>query len=182
MAASQMQKQQLISCTFSTCLLLCQSKGGWVQLEQSDMCHAMNISKMTIGGIFCTAMKDMQYLLKKCCAKVWEKRKWGGESPGHRQVTAVIEWHPVIVCENQLDGYLPCHNGTTKNLQTRWRHKGMGAPPVDWLRQLTPGQTPPLLHLWSSHGSGVATYHLKMMSSGKGIRFINFMPALSPHK
>jgi hypothetical protein len=127
-------------------------------------------------------MKNMQYLLKKSCPKVWEQRKWGGEAPRHRQVMAVIEWHQVMVCENQLDGYLPCYNGTTKNLQTLWRHKRMGAPPADWLRQLTPGLTPPITHHWSGHSARVTRYHSNMTSRGERIKFINYKPALLPHQ
>jgi hypothetical protein len=32
-------------------------------------------------------------------------------------------------CHNQTSGCLPCQNGTKMNPQTRWRHKGNGAPP-----------------------------------------------------
>jgi len=39
-----------------------------------------------------------------------------------------------------------------------------------------------LLHLWSIHGSGVTRYHSKMMSGGEEIRFINYIPVLSPHQ
>ena len=39
-----------------------------------------------------------------------------------------------------------------------------------------------MLHLWINHGSGVTKYHLRMISGGEGIRFINHKPALLPHQ
>ena len=46
--------------------------------------------------------------------------------------------------QNQKSGCLSCQNGTAKNLQTRWRRKGTGAPPPDRRREPTPEPTPPL--------------------------------------
>ena len=46
---------------------------------------------------------------------------------------AAIERHPAMVRENQSDSCLPCQNGTAKNTETRWRHKGKGAPPPRWV-------------------------------------------------
>ena len=34
-----------------------------------------------------------------------------------------------MVRDNQMDGCLPCQNGTAMNSQTRWRCKGTAAPP-----------------------------------------------------
>jgi len=39
-----------------------------------------------------------------------------------------------------------------------------------------------MLHLWGIHCSGITRYHSKMMSAGKGLRFINYKTALSPHQ
>jgi len=44
-------------------------------------------------------------------------------------VNATIERHLAMVYENQIDSYLPCHNGTTKNTHTHWRRKGTSIPP-----------------------------------------------------
>jgi hypothetical protein len=52
-------------------------QGGCEQLEQSDMCLALNIAKMVKGGFSRPAIQEMPYLIKKCCAKVREEKKWG---------------------------------------------------------------------------------------------------------
>jgi len=43
-----------------------------------------------------------------------------------------------MVRENQIDGSLPCQNGTTKNPHTQWRHTETGAPLPDQHRQPIP--------------------------------------------
>jgi len=48
-----------------------------------------------------------------------------------------------MLCHNQTPGCLPCQNGTANNPQTRWRHKGTGAPPPAQRRVRTPEPTPP---------------------------------------
>jgi hypothetical protein len=50
-------------------------------------------------------------------------------SPRENKVKTAIKRHPAMVCENQTDGCLPWQNGTPKNPQTRWMHKGTGVPP-----------------------------------------------------
>jgi len=49
-----------------------------------------------------------------------------------------------MVRQNHTNRWLPRQNGMTKSLQTRWRHKGMGAPPPYWHRQPTPEPMPAL--------------------------------------
>jgi len=118
-------------------------QGGRIQLEQSDMHLAWNMSKMSKEGCSCAAMDETQQLIKKPRAEVRDNKKQGVVFPGHNMVKAVIERHPAMVRENQLDGCLPCQNGTPKNPETRWRPKGM-VPPPPRPAPLRPG-TPPVL-------------------------------------
>jgi len=137
--------QQLISCTFSTCLQLWQ--GGWVQVEQSDMCLALNMAKMAKGGFSRATIEETQFLIKEPRAEVQEGKKQGVEFPGHENVKAAMDRHPAMLRENQTDCCLPCQSGTAQNPQTCWRHKGTGAPPPERLREPTPEPTPePMPH------------------------------------
>jgi len=85
---------------------------GWVQLEQSDMCLALNMATIAKGGILHTTIEQMQYVIKKPNAPVREEKKQTVEFPGNKQVMAAIQRHPAMVQENQTDGCLPCQNGT----------------------------------------------------------------------
>jgi hypothetical protein len=107
-------------------------QGGWVQLEQSNISLALNMAKMAKGAFSRTAIEERQQLIKKHHAEVREEKKPRAEFPGHNKVKALIERHPAMVCENQMDGCLPCQNGTAKNPETHWRCKGKGAPPPRW--------------------------------------------------
>jgi len=118
-------------------------QGGRVQLEQSDMCLALNMAKMTKGGFSCAAIEETQQLIKKPRAEVREEQKRGVEFHGPSNVKAAIERHPAMLYENQTDSCLPCQNGTAKNSRTRWRRKGMGTPPQVRPGQPTPELTPP---------------------------------------
>ena len=95
-------------------------QGGGVQLEQSDMLLALNMAKMATGGFSCAAIEEMQQLNKKPRAEVREEKKRRVEFPGHKNVKAAIERHPVMVYRNHTAGCHPCQNGTAKNPQTRW--------------------------------------------------------------
>jgi hypothetical protein len=117
-------------------------EGGWVQLEQSDMRLALNMAKMAKEGFSYAAIQETKYLIKKPRAKVREEKKRGVEFPGHKKVKAAIQRHPAMLRHNQTPGCLPCQNGTVKNLQTRWRRKGTGAPPPARRRVRTPEPTP----------------------------------------
>jgi len=55
----------------------------------------------------------------------------------HKEVKAAIERHLAMVLDTLTDGCLASHNGTAKNLQTRWWCKGTGAPPPE------PSSSPP---------------------------------------
>jgi len=104
-------------------------QGGWVQLELSDMRLALKMAKMAKEGFSRATTEETQRLVKKPHAEVWEEKKWGVVFPGRNKVKAAIERNPAMVRENRTDGCLPCQNGTAKNPQTRWRRRGMGAPP-----------------------------------------------------
>jgi len=119
-------------------------QGGCVQLEQSDMRLALNMAKMAKGGFSRAAVEETQYLIKKPRAEVREEKKRGVEFPGHNKVKAAIARHPAMLGQNQTHGCLPCPNGTAKNLQTRWRCKGTGAPPPNRRREQNPEPKPPL--------------------------------------
>jgi len=117
-------------------------QGGRVQLEQSDMRLALNMAKMAKDGFSRTAIEKMKYLIKKQRVKVQEEKKRDVEFPGHNKVEAAIQRHPAMLRHNQTSGFLLCQNGTAKNPQTRWSHKGTGTPPAARLRLRTPEPTP----------------------------------------
>jgi len=117
-------------------------QGGRVQLEQSGMRLALNMAKMAKGGFSRAAREETQYLIKKPRAEVREEKKRGVEFPGHTKVKAAMERHPAMIYQNQSDGCFPCQNGTARNPQTRWKRKGMGAPPPVQCRHRTPNPTP----------------------------------------
>jgi len=116
-------------------------QGGRVQLEQSDMRLALNMSKMAKGGFSHATIEEMQQLIEKPRVKVREEKKRGVEFPGYKKVKAAIERLPAMVYKNHMDSCLPCQNGTAKDSQTRRRCKGTGAPPPE-LAAPPPG-TPP---------------------------------------
>jgi len=133
-----------MSCRFSTCLQLCQGKGGRVQLEQSNMRLALNMAKMDNEGFSHAAMEETKYLIKKPLAEVQEKKKRGVEFPGRQKVKDAIQRHLAMLHQNQTSSCLPCQNRTGKSPQPRWRCKGTGAPPPDQRRERPPELTPPL--------------------------------------
>jgi len=52
-------------------------QGGRVQLEQFDMCLALNMAKMAKGGFSHAAQEETQYLIKNHQAKVREEKRRG---------------------------------------------------------------------------------------------------------
>jgi len=118
-------------------------QGGRVQLEQSDMRLALNMTKIAKEGFSRAAIEEMKYLIKKPLSEVREEKKWGVEFSVHKKVKAAIQRHPAMLRHNQTSGCLPCHNGTAKNPQTSLRRKGTGAPPPARRRVWTPEPTPP---------------------------------------
>jgi len=119
-------------------------QGGQVQLEQSDMHLALNMAKMAKGGFSHTTIEEMQYLIKKSPAEVWEEKKLGVAFPGHKKVKAAIERHLATLHQNHTHRFLLCQNGIAKNPQTCWRRKGTGASPPNRCREPTPEPTPSL--------------------------------------
>jgi len=91
-------------------------QGGRVQLEQSDMCVALNMAKMAKEGFSRAAIEETKYLIKKPHAEVREEKKQGVEFPGHDKVKAAIQRHPAMLRQNQTSGCLPCQHRTAKNL------------------------------------------------------------------
>ena len=118
-------------------------QGGRVQLEQSDMRLALNMAKMAKEGFSRAAIEETQCMIKKPHTEVWKEKKQFVEFPGHKQVKAAIQRHPAMLRHNQTPGCVSCQNGTAKNPQTRWRHKGTGAPPPARRSVRTPEPTPP---------------------------------------
>jgi len=118
-------------------------QGGRVQLEQSDLCLALNVAKIAIEGFSRAAIEEMKYPIKKPRTEVQEDKKRGDEFPGHKKVKAAIQRHLAMLRHNETYGCLPCQNGTAKNLQICWRRKGTGAPPPARRRVCTPERTPP---------------------------------------
>ena len=59
-------------------------QGGWVQLEQSNMCLALNMAKMAKEGFSRAAIGEMKYLIKKPPAEVRDEKKRGVEFPRHK--------------------------------------------------------------------------------------------------
>jgi hypothetical protein len=118
-------------------------QGGRIQLEQSDMRLSLNMGKMATEGISRAVIEEMKYLIKKPRAEIREEKNRGAELAGHTKVKAAIQRHPAMLRHNQISGCLRCQNVNAKNLQTRWRHKGIGAPPPARRRVWTPALTPP---------------------------------------
>jgi len=126
---------------FNMCTMMAR-QGGSVQLEQSNMCLALNMANMAKGGFLCATREKTRYLIKKPCAEVREEKKRGEEFLGHKKVKAVIEIHRAMFRQNHTPGYLPRQQGTAQNRMTRWRCTGTGAPPPHRHRQQTPEPTP----------------------------------------
>jgi len=154
-------------------------QGGRVQLEQSNMRLALKMAKMTKEGFLCAAIGETQQLIKKPLTEVQGEKKWGVVFPGHNKVKAATEKHPSMVCENQLDGHLPWQNDTAKNPQTRWWHRGTGAPP----RPLVPPRpgTPPAPpddseRTQTSETDGVPPGYLYIHTPLLSRQFFNFGP------
>jgi len=117
-------------------------QGGRVQLEQSDMCLALNMAKMAKGEYSRAANEETLHLIKKPRAEVQEENKLGVEFPAHREVKSAIEQQWAMIYEYQTDRCLPGQNGTAENPPTCWRHKSMGAPAQVRRKRPTPDPTP----------------------------------------
>jgi len=151
-------------------------QGGWVQLEQSDMRLALNMSKMAKGGLSQASLEETQQLIKKPGAQVREEKKRGVESPGHNKVKAAIERHLAMVRENEMDGCLPCQNGIANNPQRDWRCKGTAAHPSG--RAPPRPRTPPVPSNdeESSETDGVPPGYVYIHTALPSARFVNLYP------
>jgi len=102
-------------------------QGDWVQLEQSNMCLALTIANMAKRGVSCTAIEELQYLIRTPGTEVQEEKKLGFGFPGHTNVKATIERHPAMGSENPIHGCLHCQNAIVQIVQICWMYKGTGA-------------------------------------------------------
>jgi hypothetical protein len=118
-------------------------QAGHVQVEQSDMCLALNMSNKAKGGLLHAVMELMQYLITKSRTEVRDEKSWGVKFPEHTKVMAAIDRHVAMLCQNQMDGCLSCPNGCIMNPLIRWRHRGIGVPAPNQHTHLTPELTPP---------------------------------------
>jgi len=57
---------------------------GRVQLDQSDICQALNMAKMAKDAFSQTTVDETRYPMKKPHAKVQEEKKRGVPFPGHK--------------------------------------------------------------------------------------------------
>jgi len=154
-------------------------QGGRVQLEQSDMHLALNMAKMAKEGFSCAAIEESQQLIKKLCAEVQEMKKQGVLFPGHNEVKAAIERYPAMVQENQMDGCVPCQNGTAKNPQTCWKREGTGAPPPRPATQrpgTPPAPTDDSERSQCSETEGVPPGNVYIHTPYPSTRFLNLNP------
>ena len=106
-------------------------QGGRVQLEQSDMCLALNMATMAKEGFSHAAIDKPKCLMKKPCAELRTKIPLGVEFAGHKKVKTAMQRHPAMLHQNHTSGCLTYQNATAKNLHTLWRRKQSGAPPPD---------------------------------------------------
>jgi len=72
-------------------------QAGRVQLEQSNLCLALNMSKLAIGMFSHTTIHKTQYLTWIPCAEVRNEKKRGVELPGHKNLNAVMVRHPAML-------------------------------------------------------------------------------------
>ena len=118
-------------------------QGGRLQQEQSNVHPAWNMAKIAKCRLQRAAMEP-QVLISKPHAEVQEETMRGVAFPGHNRVEAVIERNLAMLRQQHTARCLPCEKCTARNLQTRWRRKGTGAPPPKRRSQPTPEPTPPL--------------------------------------
>jgi len=159
-------------------------QGRWVRLEQSNLRLAMNMANMAKEVLSRAANEEMQQLIKKPRAEGREQKKWRFVFPEDNQVTAAIERHLAMVQENQMDGCLPCQNGTAKNPQTRWRRKGTSAPPPRLVLP-RPGSPPAppddSERTQSSETEGMPPGYVYVHTPLPSARFSNLVPYAKDH-
>jgi hypothetical protein len=77
---------------------------GQVQLEQSDISHALNIAQMLKGWFSHNRIGEAQQLIQNPEVKVRAEKKRRMIFPRYRDVTAVLVSHPALRQENRMDG------------------------------------------------------------------------------
>jgi len=154
---------------------------GWVQLEHSNMCLAMNMAKLAKGGFLRAAIEEMQSIIKKPRTKVREEKKWGVEFPGHEKVTTAMERHPALLRQTHTARCLPCQNGTATYSETPCRCKKEGPLPPKWRRQQSPMPTPESMPPppgmpppTASHTSGDQSFQIVNLLAGFVYSHISF--------
>jgi len=111
-------------------------QAGRIQLEQSDMCHIWNRSKMAKGGYSRAAIEETQQLIKEHRTEV---KKWRSEvltlpgitrwrlwSKDTWQLFAKIKWMAVLLVEmapHEIDRYDGGAHARV-HLHHDWRHLG----------------------------------------------------------
>jgi hypothetical protein len=117
---------------------------GRVQLEQSDMCLAMNMAKMAKEGLSLATIEEMKYMIKTPRIDAQEQKKGEVVFRGHTTVKDAIERHLAILCHNQVSSCHPCQSRTAMNPQTRCRQTGIDPCPPYRGRQPAAVAMPPL--------------------------------------
>jgi hypothetical protein len=153
-------------------------QGGRVQLEQSNMRLALNMTKIAKEGFSRAAIEETKYLIENPHGEVREEIKQGVEFPGCESVKPAIRRHPAMLRPNHMAGCLPCQNGTAKNPQTHWRPKATGTPPPDRFHERPPELTPPLPSTPptpTSNTSGAQCSEIVILPVGYGYLHIAFL-------
>lgn len=147
---------------------------GQLQLEQSNMCFALNMAKMAKESFLHATIEVTEYLIEILQVDVCEVMKPGVERSWHTLAKAVMGRHPAMVCGNQSDQYLLWQNRAAQNLQTHWRHTVTSAPPPHQLRQVTAVLIPHLSVMSPvAPGDAVGAQASEIESLGPGYIYIH---------
>jgi len=83
-------------------------QGGQVQLEQSDMCHTLNMARMANVRLWRAAIEEMRHLINKPHTDVRQEQNRGVEFSRHKTVKVAIETHPELLCQTTwMADFLP---------------------------------------------------------------------------
>lgn len=102
------------------------------------------MAKISKGRFSRAKVEEMQYLNIKARTEVQEVKNCRVDFPGYKRLNVARERHPVMLPQNDLDGFLLCKNGSAKNPLTSWRYKEAEAPSPEGRKQTTPEPAPPL--------------------------------------
>lgn len=118
------------------------SQDGHLPLETSDIFLVLKIANMAKAGASCTAIHEMQHLIKTPSSRLCEEKKQGVEIPGHQQLKPAIERHQAVLRQNKMDGCLPRQNGSAMIPPRPWRRNRIGASLPLRCQLTTPEATP----------------------------------------